>query len=194
MARFKNYLLVVMGFAVAGAIGAAFGTGTAQAVVATLVEVVNPNTSPVPSLNVTDPGRIAYQSTVSFNAGNCSGATACVFSFPIVPSGHRVVVQHIGAYVAVNNISASSFLVMINVQKSLVTTFVVPAPALPSTATVFFGAFDQPVLFYVDSGGQVRVEIDVNSFNTTVALPASVTLTGYELDCNVANCAPIAAQ
>jgi len=58
MGRFKNYLLVVLGFAFAGAIGAAFGTRTAQAVVATLVEVVNPTTSPVASLNVTDPGRL----------------------------------------------------------------------------------------------------------------------------------------
>jgi hypothetical protein len=58
MARFKNYLLIAIGFALAGAIGAAFSTGTAQAIVAALVQVANPTTSPVPSLSVTDPGRI----------------------------------------------------------------------------------------------------------------------------------------
>jgi len=47
MARFKN-LLIALGFVLAGAIGVAFGTGTAQAVVATLVQVVNTNSSPVP--------------------------------------------------------------------------------------------------------------------------------------------------
>jgi hypothetical protein len=61
MSRIRTYLLVTIGFAFAGMIGAAFGTGTAQAVVSTLVSVVNPSTSPVQtsSVNVTDPGRIA---------------------------------------------------------------------------------------------------------------------------------------
>jgi hypothetical protein len=98
MARFKNYLLVVIGFAVAGMIGAAFGTGTAQAVVSTLVSVLNPNTSPVPSLNVADPGRIAYQATVN-NLGKCANQ-GCSFGFPTAPAGHRVVVQHITAEVS----------------------------------------------------------------------------------------------
>jgi len=45
MTRFKNYLVVILGFAFAGAIGASFGRGTAQAVVSTLVSVVNPTTA-----------------------------------------------------------------------------------------------------------------------------------------------------
>ena len=68
MERFRKYLLVTLGFALAGAIGAAFGTGTAQAVVASLVQIVNPATSPVHINSVDDQGRIAYQSQVTFFA------------------------------------------------------------------------------------------------------------------------------
>jgi len=98
MARFKNYLLVVLGFAFAGTIGAALGTRTAQAVVSTLVSVVNPTTSPVPtsSVNVTDPGRIAYQSQVSLSLCGTE-RLSCELLFPAVPTGHRLVVQHISA-------------------------------------------------------------------------------------------------
>jgi len=42
MSRVRTYLLVVVASALAGMIGAAFGTGTAQAVVSTLVSVVTP--------------------------------------------------------------------------------------------------------------------------------------------------------
>src|SRR5215469_10785283 len=102
MSRIRTYLLVAIASAVAGMIGAAFGTGTAQAVVATLVEVVNPTSSPVPTspVNVTDTGRIAYQSTVT---NQCAGPSTCVFFFPAVPAGHRVVVQHISGNVGVSN-------------------------------------------------------------------------------------------
>jgi len=197
MARFKNYLLVVVGLGLAGAIGAAFGTGSAQAVVSTLVSVVNPTTSPVPtsvvnsnlnpvptsSVNVTDPGRIAYQSSVS-HIGNCSGS-ACQFFFPTVPAGHRVVVQHVAGQVQFNAVP-NSILVDITCCGSLVSEFIA-APIYPGPS-----GFDQPVLFYVDSSNSAIVEILLTG--AVFAGNSFVTLTGYELDCTAAACAPIATQ
>jgi len=78
MSRIRTYLLVVIASALAGLIGAAIATGTAQAVVASLVEVVNPS--------ATDPdeSRINLQSVTS-------GSVAV----PFVPSRFQVCPQGI---------------------------------------------------------------------------------------------------
>jgi hypothetical protein len=191
MARFKNYLLVVIGFAVAGAIGAAFGTGTAQAVVSTLVTAVNTSANPVPtsSVDATDPGRIAYQSSV-VNSNKCSG-NVCAFSFPTVPAGHRVVVQHIGG---VLDFTAAPTTITVSIRDAasgLISGFS-PIPTGDLTS-----AFDQSVLFYVEASNAV-FEIDVALSGSAMFSGAGsaqvITLSGYELDCTVAACAPIATQ
>jgi hypothetical protein len=182
MERLKNHV-VGLGFVVAGLIGAAFGTGTAQAVVSTLVSVVNPSTSPVPtsSVNVTDPGRIAYQSEVS---STCSGMQNCSLVFPTVPAGHRVVVQHIsgggGFLTAPTYVETNVFL----------STSPVPMFVGGVFASLAGGAylFDQSALFSVDSGIAVTVSLSSDgSFSS-----GTVTLSGYVLDCNAAPCAAIA--
>jgi len=192
VARFKNYLLVVIGLAVAGIIGAAFGTGTARAVVSTLVSVVNSDASPVPtsSVNVTDPGRIAYQATVN-NGGGCVGSS-CPFLFPAVASGHRVVVQHIAGVLDFNTVPTNISVLVVNGAGAFITQFFAPIP------TGFgFSAFDQPVLFYIDSLQQAEVGVSLTGNGATFLGDGAsqiVTLTGYELDCTVAACAPIATQ
>jgi hypothetical protein len=190
MARFKNHLLVVIGFAVAGMIGAACGTGTAQAVVSTLVSVVNPNTSPVQtsSVDVTDPGRIAYQSTID-NVGMCS-ATFCNFIFPFVPTGHRVVIQHISGQVFFAGTPPAPGTILAVSGGGVNAGFFLPLVGLDLVY------FDQSVLFYVDSGNQLTLLIEAfNGALFNISAPhQTVTLTGYELDCTVAACAPIATQ
>ena len=188
MSRMRKSLLVTVGVGLAGAIGAAFGTGVAQAVVASLVEIVNPTTAPVPALNVTDLGRVAYQSKID-NAGNCF-EEGCSFSFPSVPAGHRVVVQHISGLVGFTAVPS-----YVEVQ---VAVSGVPLPAffapVPPGNNDLFSAIDQPALFYVDAPGSVQV--DVTGAGTTFhsSSPQFVTLTGYELDCTEVACASIATQ
>jgi len=190
MARFKNHLLVVLGFAIAGMIGAAFGTGTAQAVVSTLVTAVNTSTNPVQtnSVNVTDPGRIAYQSTID-NAGKCLAETGCNFIFPFVPTGHRVVIQHISGTVFFTGTPPAPGTILTVSGGGINSGFFLPVQGLDLIY------FDQSVLFYVDSGNQLTVQIDAFTSLFSVSAPhQTVTLTGYELDCTVAACAPIATQ
>jgi len=187
MSRVRTYLLVVIASGVAEMIGAAFGTGTAQAVVSTLVGVVNPTTSPVPSLNVTDPGRIPYQASIS-NAA-CASINDCTLVFPPVPTGHRVVVQHISG---VDGLGRSATSVWVSFYASA-------NPAGPKVSSFFapqivgggLYAYDQPVLAYVDSGNSPTVEPVTNG---DFQGEQYTTLTGYELDCTVAACAPIASQ
>jgi hypothetical protein len=189
MARFKNYLLVLVGFVVAGAIGAAFGTGTAQAVVSTLVSVVNPGTSPVHTSSVDDAGRVAYQSTIN-NTGKCSGS-GCSFPFPVVPTGHRVVIQHVSGLLQLNAVPTN---IAVNFFETAGVGLTAEFLAPPSTIS----AFDHPLLFYVDSGTSVQVQVSIFSNNGATFVGGNafqfVTLTGYELDCTVAACSPIATQ
>jgi hypothetical protein len=151
--------------------------------------VVNPNTSPVQtsSVNVTDPGRIAYQSQVD-NSAICSGLS-CAFTFPNVPAGHRVVVQHITGIISYNNIPA-----VIRVT-GLYGTTLVAAFYAPIQSADLFSQFDQPALFYIDSSQQAFFAITLDGGPMfSQGLPQTLTLTGYELDCTVAACAPIATQ
>jgi len=188
MKRFRTYLLVAIGFVLAGAIGAAFGTRRAEAVVATLVEIVNPATSPLPtsSVDATDPGRIAYQSTLSIGLGGtgCSGEV-CSLSFPPVLAGHRVVVQQISVFANITTPALGPADIRISLNGSLLLEFTVPAS--PNTL-----AFVQPLQLALDPSNSVRVSVGNN--DVVFAPPFSVTLTGYELDCTVATCAPIAAE
>jgi len=190
MGRAKSYLLVALGFGLAGAIGAAFGTGTAQAVVASLVEIVNPATSPVPtnSMNRTDPGRLAYQAFIG-HFFSCAGMSACEFSFLPVPAGHRVVVQQISVF---SEFSATPGGMIVEVDlvsngtPSVLFQFDVPAS---NSAP----AFVQPVLLDVDTSQSVNVQVH-SSGAETLGASSEVTLTGYELDCAVAACAAVATQ
>jgi len=100
MARFKNHLLVVVGFVIAGMIGEAFGTGTAHAVVSTLLTAVNTSTNPVFTQHaaVDNPATQA----VSLICNATSPPQACTlingsFLNPpyVVPSGKRLVVESI---------------------------------------------------------------------------------------------------
>ena len=152
MARFKNYLLAIVGFAVAGMIGAAFGTGTAQAVSSTLVSVVNSPSSPVPTLSVTDPGRIPYQLEIDVS---CNPSTVCVFSFPIVHAGHRVVIQHI---IGIITYSPAPTIIVATVESGAtnVSNFYVPIPP-----GFNISQFDWPSLFYVDSSTQASITVQL---------------------------------
>jgi hypothetical protein len=56
--------------------------------------VVNPSTNPALTSSVDDPGRIAYQSA---SMGSCGGANQCSIGSPALPTGHRLVIQHVSA-------------------------------------------------------------------------------------------------
>jgi hypothetical protein len=184
--RIKQYLLVTLGFGLAGAIGGAFGTGTAQAVVASLVEVVNPGTSPVHTSSVDDPGRIPYRVTIDMST-QCNGGDVCLFVSPVVPAGHRVVVEHVSSRTGADTTSAPA---IVDVYAGDQTTPIVTSFYISSGAAGI--AFDQPVLLYIDSSNSVTILIGFVGahFSSLVNL----TLIGYELDCTVAACAPIATQ
>jgi hypothetical protein len=177
MARFKNYLLVVIGFAVAGAIGAAFGTGTAQAVVSTLVTVVNPTGNPVQTQHVAadNPATqaISLLCSVSVSAPNTNGSCTLINGLSsngsyVVPSGKRLVVESISGLLGVS--TGQKAVVSYSVQDTQQTYAFYPP--LNLTIANFFGQDDYAWAFsvklYAEQGTSVSVTAStVASLNGT---------------------------
>jgi hypothetical protein len=182
LARFKKHLLVALGFALAGAIGTAFGTGKAQAIVATLVEVVNPTTSPVPILSI-DTARAPYQSTVT-KAGTCSGSS-CTFTFPNVASGHRFFGSHLSGSVAFNP-HPSIIYIEIDVGGAFNSAFF-----LGESSAVLFSVFNDPVAFVLDSPTSLSVKVTLFGNSAAFAGNQIMTLYGEDADCTALACPAI---
>jgi hypothetical protein len=155
------------------------------------VSLKNTAAQPVFTSSVDEPGRNAYQSQASNSNGSCSGAGFCFFEFGQVPAGHRVVIQHVSGIISFFTAPNSVWVQLNNGSGSPVSTFF--APQAPSTS---FSAFDQSVLAYFDPaehGGLIEVQVNLVGGTFTGAVsPNLITLSGYELDCNSAPCAPIA--
>jgi hypothetical protein len=147
------------------------------------VNVTNPATAPVLSLNVNDPGRIAYQSDLSLS---CNSTTQCAGSFPIVAANHRLVIQHLNGEVAFSG-SPSSLFVALRGNGTAQSTSIVTASLPAQNGFPAVSAFDQSILLYFDAGQLPSAVVDGNNF-----LFAEITLTGYMLDCTIAPCAAIA--
>jgi hypothetical protein len=154
------------------------------------VNVSNTSTQPVAAVRIDEPGRIAYQSQVD-KSGSCTSGTTCFFEFGSVPAGHRVVIQHVSGIVSFSGANAATWVQLNNGSGAPVSTFFTP-----QVPTVSFSAFDQTVQAYFDPaafGGLIEVEVSLlgGTFPGGGQVEG-VTLSGYELDCNVAPCALIA--
>jgi hypothetical protein len=123
--------------------------------------------------NIDDPGRIPYESQQSIAAGEDTAI------FPVVPAGHRLVIQHVVGFAvfssAISGVTATVF------SREGLSTFLPPSF---QNAT----RFDQLVQLYVDAGNGPRVSLDADA----PVYGGAVTLTGYLLDCTAAPCATIA--
>ena len=128
---------------------------------------------PLPVREVDDPGRIPYESLQTIGAGQDR------FTFPAVPAGHRLVIQHVSAIVIFPS-DVSDVTVAVTSPEGF-STFLPPIFANSTR-------FDQPVQLYVDAGNSPKVVVGANSAVNI----GSATLTGYLLDCTAAPCAKIA--
>jgi hypothetical protein len=154
----------------------------------TPVTVVNPAATPALSSDVDNPGRTPYQVVKGPEEG-CGRFVNCTYDFPVVPAGHRLIIQHV---------SGSLFTTPSTLDNVMVTLSFRPIPTTTGLASIWFFApvkgghaiFDQPVLFYVESGSSAQVEVSTN-FDGITADFGGVTLIGYMIDCANISCAPI---
>jgi hypothetical protein len=147
------------------------------------VNVANPATAPVLALNVNDVGRIPYQSMKTGGAHQL-GNNQWLCVFPNVPSGHRLVVQHVSGQLLFNRLPTSVSVTLSNLAATqLRSIFPVPNPQ----------AFDQPVLVYYDAEEVPLVIITTDSQSGAVLDNlVGLAMTGYLVDCGIGPCAAIA--
>jgi hypothetical protein len=152
--------------------------------------VVNPSTSPALTSSVDNPGRVAYQSTQTLD---CTTSNGCgLLGFSVVPSGHRLVIQHASGLALITGTPSSALVELgtASPQSHDLTTI------LSSFFAPFAGgsiSFNQPVLIYIDSGSDrpgmsFSLTPGTAQFTSTII----ITLTGYLLDCTNIHCATIA--
>jgi hypothetical protein len=109
----KKYLLIAFSFAIALGSFSIFAPRAVHAITATLVQVVNTASNPVPTTRTDNPAREAVQLRCLGSFDEDFGALECrVFDLGLqwhgVPSGKRLVVEYVAGSVAVPEGQAAS--------------------------------------------------------------------------------------
>ena len=134
-----------------------------------------------------------YQSTQS--AATCSGGpflTNCEYTFPVVANLQRLVITNFSYSGLASNNPYKLALTNGQVSPTLV------HPTFTSTVQSFSGGVfsvvnsNQPVLLYVDSGGQPKLTVSMVGGGNTVT-SSSATISGYLINCAVAAGCPATA-
>jgi hypothetical protein len=156
----------------------------AHALVAALVQVVNTTANPVIVSNMNDPGRIPYESEQSGTPALCN-VGSCKIVFPAVPANHRLVIDHITGVVGSGAPANSPLLVNGGCNFGCTGSNFFIVQSAPSPFSDF--VFDVPVHLYYDA---TVAPVMFLSSNANLA-NATMTLSGYVLDCSSAPCAAI---
>ncbi len=145
------------------------------------VNVTNPATAPVLAVNLNDMGRMPYQYMKTFTVPLDGYNYGCVF--PTVPSGHRLVVQHVSGQIFFSpNPALTVRLTYLSADTQLRSIFPVPNGQ----------AFDHSVLAYYDAGENPLVIITADSQSASQLVNfVGLTMTGYLVDCGIGPCAAI---
>jgi hypothetical protein len=186
----RRVVMAVGGISVIALVAGLAAPKAVHAIVATAVQVVNTATSPALTSSVDDPGRTAYQSTLT---GECF--SGCTFQFPTIPAGHRVVIQHISGFARLDGPAPGVTVIVHGGPTGILGAFFDPVSTTVTTGTSDFDSvFDQPVLFYFDAGQNPAVEFQIQQGTFPLLFNSNtVTITGYELTCSAATpCAAIA--
>jgi hypothetical protein len=165
-------------------------TGNVTATIPSGVKITNPSTAPVLASHLEDPGRIPYQSDVAASA-QCPyqgiASQQCVASFAAVPAGKRLVIQNIS--LAFIGALPSDMYFAVNVTQNSVNHGFLTRPTTASAVVDNEYVFAQSnTTLYADPG---PVYLIVRFHSPNPLFPQTFALTGYEIDCTAAPCAPI---
>ena len=131
--------------------------------------------------NVDQPGRSPYQVTSLFSPSSCTFNSVlyfCPLSFPVVPAGKRLIIEHISMFVAESAGGSPDSLRFLNSFNG--TAFWVQPTFTPRVGTPDHSFLDRPVLVYYDSGENPNVLLAV----TKVLAAAEMSVQGYLIDAN----------
>jgi hypothetical protein len=151
------------------------------------VTLSNTTTNPVPALDVERAARLPYQSFYDMNV--CSGIVPCGFTFASVPSGYRLVVQHIsGAIYLTSGTTAAPTLSLANKGDNKGSWEF--AGKLGSTyAGAVYAAINEDVQAYFDPTDPQPQAILLG--NLASGFDQTVTLSGYLENCAITGCPAI---
>ena len=161
----------------------------ARAVVATLVQVVNTTSNPVPNLDTERNARIPYQSSLALPDCVVHGYY-CQFNFATVPAGYRLHAQNFSAFLNYNSGATAAPVAGLVTPTGLIGLPGVLGPAPPFVELGIFGVINQPVTAYFNAGSQPQASVFGNLVNSP-EVPQEATLSGYLEDCAVTSCPAI---
>jgi hypothetical protein len=195
MKRLRTYALSAVALGGLFLIGSLMHSRESQAkgAYSTPVTVMNTTSQPAITSGMDDPGRVPYVSQAALGSQSCQ-LDECVFNFPSVPAGHRLVVQQLSGFIQFGSGTSLAARVATAPLGSTSGEGEFTVNAIPNQGNNL-ASFNQPYLAYFD-GGQTPV-VFVISINTLFrGAPFNdsevVTLKGYLLDCTAAPCSPIA--
>jgi hypothetical protein len=146
---------------------------------------------PSANVNIDEPGRIPYRAYAEADQqnGGCNSIGQCYLYFKAVPAGSRVVIQQITAYIASVDVlpDTSKIFVELGDRYDAAVFHFATAPFAGNYSPV--GMFAQPTFVTLDAGQEPSVFLYTVTSNFQ---DAEVNLIGYQLDCTVATCEPLA--
>jgi hypothetical protein len=145
---------------------------------------------PALTSSIDNPGRAPYQ---SFAPVTCNGSI-CFSSYPVVPAGHRLVIQHVSGTLEFGGASITiptTILVRVGYFNGSVQEFFSEFFASVQN-NVGLTSFDQSVLGYIEAGASPEVQVNLYGSPASLGPFSPIALTGYLLDCTASPCAPIA--
>jgi hypothetical protein len=135
--------------------------------------------------NVDEPGRMPYQETVSYNGGStpvCPVLQFCLPTFPAVPAGKRLVVEHVSAMIFVTNTGGPNLFAFRTGFSTNTGNVLVMNHAFSlggSIASVNIWSIDRQVRVYYGPGEGPSLKIGASA---SMGFVHNVTLHGYLID------------
>jgi hypothetical protein len=139
----------------------------AHALAATLVEVVNTRSSPVPNQDVDHPGRHPYQQNC-ISSGNQNGYVSC--NMPTTPPNTELVIQNVSMVINLTSAPLYSRFLTLGGGTGLETYIPLVAQSSNYMAS-------QPLVQYSDPGSTPLCDSTTN--DTSQSLRLTCTITGY---------------
>jgi len=163
--KFVQRLLMAIGGLGAAAALLTMVSPKAHALVATLVEVANTRSTPVPNQDVDHPGRHPYQQ-ICYNNTIQDGDLSC--QTPAVPANTEVVIQNVSMILSGNVVPQVSRIITSG-GGVVINTYI------PLVAQAGNFSISQPLTQYIDPGTFATCDAQLNSTNAQLVC----TITGY---------------
>ncbi len=179
--------LMFLGFVVSvAALVSVLAPKATHALVAALVQVTNTTANPAVTQDADKATRIPYQSNYNYPATDAGVVGYTVSSFAAVPTGYRLVIQNVSAFVWAESGTP--------IPSGTISSTSNPNAAFPSFSGVYTGdqqdIVNANVVRYIGPGDTPQVNLVVDALRILNGIN-HVTVTGYLENCAVTGCPPV---